>query len=390
MSILSAIALSRRPSAAFAALGLFWGCFAAYVPVIKAGLGVDDGAFGLLLLGSAIGLVSAMWIAPAVDRRLGARAMQVLAVAFALAWLGPGFAPGPGLFFASLLAVGLCSGLLDVTMNARVSELEAHHGRSLMNAAHGMFSVGYTVGAVVAGILREAGAAPALALALVAAAVVLGLVPTMRQEPLRAPVPSSGRGRYPLVPILLCGGVVLSAFMSEAATEAWSALHIERTLGGRAAEGALGVAMLGVTMSIGRFSGQALADRLREVTVIVAAGCLASLGALVAAWAPTPLVAYAGFGMFGLGVSVIGPMGLALVGKMVAPHFRTEAISRAAVMGFSGFFFAPILMGLVSQGFGPEQGLRAAFTLVAVLVAGSVPLALVLARRPRPGLSLPA
>jgi MFS family permease len=89
-------------------------------------------------------------------------------------------------------------------------------------------------------------------------------------------------------------------------------------------------------------------------------------------------VAQIGFGLFGLGVSVIGPMGLALVGKMVAPHFRTEAISRAAVMGFSGFFFAPVLMGLVSQAW----GLRWAFTLVGVLVALSIPLALVLARRP--------
>ena len=89
-------------------------------------------------------------------------------------------------------------------------------------------------------------------------------------------------------------------------------------------------------------------------------------------------MAYLGWGLFGLGVSVIGPMGLALVGKMVAPHFRTEAISRAAVMGFSGFFFAPVLMGLVSQ----EWGLRWAFTMVAALVALSIPLALVLARRP--------
>ena len=47
-------------------------------------------------------------------------------------------------------------------------------------------------------------------------------------------------------------------------------------------------------------------------------------------------------------------------------------------MGFSGFFFAPVLMGLVSQGF----GLRWAFTVVALLVAMAVPLSLVLARRP--------
>lgn len=378
MSVLNAIRLSRRPSAAFASLGLFWGCWAAYVPVIKAGLGVEDGTFGLLLLGSAIGLVSAMWIAPWTDRKLGVLAMPVLASAFALAWLLPGVIVVPAFFFLALVVVGLCSGLLDVTMNSRVSELEARTGRSLMNAAHGMFSVGYTVGAVYAGVMREAGASPFLALVGVGAFVILVLVPRMRQEPHVVPHPEAGRGEYPLWPILLCGGVVLSAFMTEAATEAWSALHIERTLGGRAAEGALGPAMLGLTMSFGRFGGQVVAERLREVQVVVIAGTVAALGAVTAAWAPSPLVAYLGFGMFGLGVSVIGPMGLALVGKMVAPHFRTEAISRAAVMGFSGFFFAPVLMGLVSQGF----GLRWAFTLVAVLVAASIPLALVLARRP--------
>ena len=51
MSVLTAVRLSARPSAAFTSLGLFWGCWAAYVPVVKGGLGVDDGTFGLLLLG---------------------------------------------------------------------------------------------------------------------------------------------------------------------------------------------------------------------------------------------------------------------------------------------------------------------------------------------------
>jgi MFS family permease len=217
-----------------------------------------------------------------------------------------------------------------------------------------------------------------VALAGVVLLVGLGLVPRMRMEQDVVPHPEGGRGDYPLWPILLCGAVVFSAFMTEAATEAWSALHIERTLGGQAFQGALGPAMLGITMTVGRFGGQVVAERLREVQVVVMAGTVAALGAWIAAWAGAPWVAQIGFGLFGLGVSVIGPMGLALVGKMVAPHFRTEAISRAAVMGFSGFFFAPVLMGLVSQAW----GLRWAFTLVGVLVALSIPLALVLARRP--------
>ena len=189
--------------------------------------------------------------------------------------------------------------------------------------------------------------------------------------------PADGlRGRYPLIPIIVCGGIVLVAFMSEATVEAWSALHVERTLGGGAAEGALGPAMLGITMAFGRFSGQVVSEKLREVTVVFWASLISASGALIAAFAPTPLVAYIGFGILGLGVSVIGPMGLALVGKLVAPHHRTEAISKAAVMGFSGFFLAPVFMGYLSQ----AMGLRVAFASVALLLVMAAPLSLVAAR----------
>ena len=75
MSIFNALSVSRRPASAFVVVGMFWGCFAAYVPVIKDQLGASDALFGTLLLGSATGLVSAMWLAPRADRLLGARGM---------------------------------------------------------------------------------------------------------------------------------------------------------------------------------------------------------------------------------------------------------------------------------------------------------------------------
>lgn len=376
MSVVSALLISRAPAAAFVVVGLFWGCFAAYVPVIKAQLGANDAVFGVLLLGSAAGLVSAMWLAPRADRILGGRGMQVAACLLALVFLLPGQITTPWVFALVMAGVGMSSGLLDVVMNARVSELEAAHRRSLMNANHAMFSVAYAFAAVLTGIAREGGLPPVPVFAGFGLLTLL-LVPFLQTQVVQIVAPEGVQGRYPLWPILLCGSVVMVAFMSEAAVEAWSALHIERTLGGGAAEGALGPAMLGLTMAVGRFSGQVVAERLREVTVVFWASILSASGAMVAALAPTPLIAYLGFGTLGLGVSVIGPMGLALVGKMVAPHLRTEAISRAAVMGFSGFFFAPVLMGVVSQAY----GLRVAFAGVAVLLLLAVPLALSLARR---------
>lgn len=378
MSILNALKTSRPAATAFVVIGMFWGCFAAYVPVIKDQLGASDALFGTLLLGSAAGLVSAMWLAPYVDRVLGARGMQVGATMLALFWLLPSQINQPLLFAVSMGFVGLASGVLDVVMNARVSELEAKHARPLMNVNHAMFSVAYAASAIMVSFTREAGIGPTPVFAGLSVLALL-MLPMMRLKVNVVAAEDGYTGRYPLAPILLCGGVILIAFMSEATVEAWSALHVERTLGGGAAEGALGPAMLGITMAIGRFSGQAVSERLDEFTVVICATMVSATGAIIAALAPTPGVAYVGFGVLGLGVSVIGPIGLGLVGRLVAPHLRTEAISRTAVMGFAGFFIAPILMGLLSQAF----GLRFAFLCVAGLLFAALPLTLMIRRLPR-------
>lgn len=369
MSILSAIRLSKSPAAAFVVVGLGWGCFAAFVPVLKDAIGASDALFGLLMLGSAVGLASSMWLAPLLDPVLKARGMQIGGVFFMLAYLLPGLSTTPAMFVMAMTLVGVASGLTDVFMNTRVSELEARSGRSLMNANHGMFSVGYVIGAIFAGIGREVGLGPTPVFGALLI-ITLALTSVMKMDIQTQDRSSIAKGNYPWALILLCGAVVLIAFMTEATVESWSAIHVERTLGGRAAEGALGPATLGITMAIGRFSGQVITEKFDELTVVIWGGLLCFVGVIIAALAPTPLVAYFGFGTMGLGVSVIGPIGLAIVGQRVRPDMRTEAISKAAVMGFSGFLIAPMLMGLVSQAY----GLRVAYLSVTLLLVALIPL----------------
>ncbi|WP_108483118.1 MFS transporter [Oceaniglobus ichthyenteri] len=364
MSILSAVRLSRAPALAFAGMGALWGTFAAFVPVIKAGLGAGDAAFGLALLCSAIGLVMAMWLAPLADARLGRWALPVASAALSLAFLLPGLAGSLVVFGLCMALVGMGSGLCDVVMNARVSELEAAHDRSLMNLNHAMFSFAYAVAALITGFAREAGLPP---IAMFSAVSAVALVATMG---MRMPVAvieevaGAVRRAFPTQIVFWGGAIVLIGFMAENAAEGWSALHIERTLGGGAAQGAFGPAMLGLTMGIGRFSGQLIADRLRASVVIRWAAIVSAIGVLVAAGAVNLAMAYVGFALFGLGISVLAPMGLALVGRRVAPEHRTKAISRTAVIGFLGFFIGPPLMGGVAE----LAGLRMSFALIGVLL----------------------
>ena len=379
MSILSALKISRRPAAAFVIVGLFWGCFAALVPVLKAQIGASDGLFGVLLLGTGIGLTTSIWLAPRIERLLGAPALMVASLVFAATFVLPSIATGPLMFGLFLVLLGATSGLTDVVMNARVSTLEVASGRSLMNANHGMFSASYAVAALLTGFAREAGWTPEAVFS-VAALVAVALALTTKQE-LPAEEAEQNVGKSSLLwPVLLCGGVTLIAFMSEATVESWSALHIERTLLGGAAQGAMGPAALGLTMAIGRFSGQVIIEKTSEYSVILWATLLSIIGVLIAATAPTPLIAYLGFGIMGLGISVIGPMALALVGRLVRRDVRTEAISKVAVIGFAGFFVAPVLMGFISEGF----GLRIAFASVALLLALVLPLIIMIRRLPMP------
>jgi MFS family permease len=179
-----------------------------------------------------------------------------------------------------------------------------------------------------------------------------------------------------LVPII-GGGIVLIAFMTENAAENWSALHIEKTLGGSAQEGALGPAALALTMGFARLGGQWLATRVDPFTILRAGAVIAAIGALIVAWAAGPTTAYLGFIIIGIGASVLAPTAFSLVGQRSAPEARARAIARATLLGYFGYFFGPPLLGLIAGSF----GLRFAFVFAAGLVGAVFLLAPLMARQ---------
>ena len=141
MSILTAARLSRSTLFAFAAEGVFWGAFAALVPELKAQIGATDGEFGTAMLFTAVGAVSAMWLAPKFDATLGRRAMAAAAALLAISFLFPAMTSSFWLFTVLMVVAGATAGLLDVVMNARVSVIEGAHNTSLMNLNHAVFSL---------------------------------------------------------------------------------------------------------------------------------------------------------------------------------------------------------------------------------------------------------
>ncbi|QFS83789.1 Inner membrane protein YbjJ [Roseivivax sp. THAF40] len=372
----------------FMALGLFWGAFAASVPDVKRAAGLSDAGLGLALLVSTLGAVAAMWLAPRIEARLGARALGVITGIAAFGALLPGLAGSPLAFTAAMVAACAGYGLLDVAMNARVSALEAESGRSLMNLNHAAYSLIYAVAAVAAGLARQWGAAP---LAIFTAVALLSGLAAFYV--LRVPAPAGAASEGPdasqqgpegpalSLPIILSGGAIIClAFLAEQGTEGWSALHLERSHDAGAAAGAIGPALLGLTMGIGRLFGQVATRYVRESVLIRAAALVAASGAALAAHAPQLGLAYAGFTIMGLGLSLIVPTVFAWAGKRIRARDRALMVSRLSVVGYAGFFAGPPMMGLLAEGF----GLAASFTALAVLILAIPVVLLPLMRRAAP------
>ncbi|WP_028914042.1 MFS transporter [Pseudorhodobacter ferrugineus] len=384
----SATLVAVRPAlAAFGAMGVLWGGFAATLPDIKTMLGVDEAGLGLLLLGTPLAAVLAMLVAPAAGVVLGRVALPIAGVAMALAFILPGQAPMAGgamlAGFAVAMAVcGATTGLLDVLMNARVAAMENARGHSLMNLCHAAYSLGYAASALWTGALRGAAWPPGQVM-LVAALVALGLGVLSYErdgtiDGLGRPKDGSSAalGRATVIG----GAIVLIAFLSENAAESWSALHIEQTLGGSPAQGAFGPAAMALTMAVARLGGQSIIARVSPLRLLTFGSVIAGLGALIAAAAVSPAMAYVGFIVLGIGASVVAPTAFTLVGQMAPPNARARAVARATLLGYLGYFFGPPVIGFIAASF----GLRAAFGCAAVALLAVTVLAPMMLRSKAP------
>ena len=358
--------------ACFVALGAVWGAIAALLPDLRAAIGAGDALLGVILFTTAAVSAGAMLAAPAVGRIVGRVALPLATAAMVASLLLPGQTALAWQFALAMALVGGTSGLVEVLMNARVAALEAATGRPLMNLNHAGYSLSFFAVAVGTGLAREAGLTPAVIFSVLAAGCVPLVLLALRRPPgVAGPAApgadegARGASGFAVAPlVLLGGGVILLASLAEAGTETWSALHLERSIGTSPALGALGPAILGLTMGLGRLAGQALSRRVPEARLMQAGGTHAALGAVLGAVAPGPITAFAGIALVGAGASVIVPIALAVVGRGAAGAERARRIAHASVIGFVGYVGGPALMGMISA----LADLRTAFLILGLVL----------------------
>ncbi|MGO4389192.1 MFS transporter [Microvirga sp. 2YAF29] len=348
-------------SALFFVNGFGIGTWAAQLPRFKAELGLSDGQLSLGLLAFALGAVALMPVMGWAITHIGSKATTLAAAfAFTASLFLIGLSPTLSFFVAAALLAGACNGTMDIAMNTNATVVEKTWDSAIMSSFHAFFSLGGFAGAAMSGLLiwLDFGIAATLSvsclgMALVTLAAAFGMI----GEKVRA---SESHGfALPRGPVVIVAVLAMFCFIVEGAMVDWTAIYLQ-TVGGATEERAvLGFAAFSVAMTICRFLGDAIVNRIGRGRIVQLGGALAALGLLLVIVLPNPLPATVGFFLVGLGLANVVPVLFSAAAQMkgIAP---SVGVAMVATLGYGGYLGGPPLIGFGGDLF----GLRAMFAVL--------------------------
>jgi MFS family permease len=360
-------------------------------PELKAELGLSNSSLGAALAALPLGALLSGVSSASLIRRFGSArvASAGLTLLAAAVWAAAAAPNWPVLAGALLLAGGL-DAVVDVAQNAHGLRVQRAYGRSILNAFHGVWSIGSVTGGLLGSAAAGLGLPLPLHLGIVA--VVFG-VPALLGPRVLLPGPDDAdRGDDPVAagtgqvaPRSLRRTAVLGmaalgllatcgAFVEDAGSS-WSALYLRDELAAGAATAGLGFVAMSAAMTLGRLTGDRAVDRFGQRRVVRVGGALTAAGMAVALVLPSIPTTVLGFALAGLGVATLVPAVYHAADEL--PGLR-RGLGLAVVNWLLriGFLVSPPLVGVLADAF----SLRVA--LLTVVVGGLGALALGRALRP--------
>lgn len=360
--------------------GLTFANIVPWLPSIKTQLGLSNTAFGVAIAAGPLGALLFGALAGVLISRFGSgRAATGAAVVTAAALPAVAVAPTWLVFAASMFVLGAGDAIADASMNAHALRVQRRYGRSIVNGFHALWSVGAVagglVGAVAVGLDVSRPAHLTVAAVVLVVAILAGsrwLLPgpehTERAEEAHLDGGAGGlRQAIAGAPLVLLGlGLLLmmsSAVEDTGAT--WAAVYLRDVTAATPFVAGMGFVAMQVLMVIGRLGGDRVVDRFGAARVTALGSLLAAIGMALTVAVATPAAAIVGFGLAGLGVSTLFPLGLAAAGEV--PGVRSgDGVTIVSWLARVGFLVVPPLIGVVAD----ATTLRHA--LLVVVLAGLV------------------
>ncbi|MET9330721.1 MFS transporter [Streptomyces cellulosae] len=357
----------------FILCGTLMGAWVVHIPAAEERVGISHATLGGLLVLLGLGAFAGMQVAGPLTDRLGARVVvPATAVLCGATLVLPGLARDPWSLAGALLVFGACNGALDVSMNAHAVHVEKAYGRPVMSGFHATFSVGGVLAALVAAGATSAGAGPVATMAAIGGvSIVIALVSVralMPAAPVAPPAegsagadefeetgdakeassPARAARRSMTGRVWLLAVLALMVMLCEGAANDWSALHLRDVLGASTSTAAFAYGTFAAAMTVGRLLADRLVARFGSTAVLRHGAITAAVGITLVALGPWMWTAFAGWALFGLGLSGTVPQLFSAAGH-ADPAAAGANVSRVAGLGYVGMLAGPAVIGWLTH-----------------------------------------
>ncbi len=364
------------------------------VPDIKQALSLTPGQLGLVLLSVSVGSLLGLPVAGRVAHRFGAaNAVRIGALiampGLILAAIAVRLDISPWLLVPGLFLAGLGNGVWDVAQNLEGTVIEQALGRAIMPWFHAAFSGGTVLAALIGALLVRLHVAVWLHLGVVAllALAVVWWGAAQFLQAFQEPEGDEAAAARPAVRspwleprTLLIGVMVLAAAFTEGTANDWMAVAFVDGHGLSKSMGVVALAVFLSFMTAGRILGTGLLNRYGRVPVLRILFGSALVGCVLVVFG-SPVLAFVGAAIWGLGASLGFPVGMSAASDDPArAHARLSVV---ATIGYTAFLGGPPLLGFLGDHVGVLRALLVVgvVSLLALLV---IPAARPLPAEPRP------
>ncbi|MCG2461203.1 MFS transporter [Flavobacteriaceae bacterium F89] len=337
------------PALVFASLNVLFGTWAIYIPLVKENLQIDNASLGFAIFFLALGTFTIFPIASKIINKVGVgRSTWMGVISICITALLPLLVDSYYALMPCLFLFGAANGFTDISMNTLVTEIEKEDHKKFMSAAHGFFSLGGVLaglGSFLIPVINN----PALHMGLAATfVIVINYIFHKNYRSIKAaPIEKKPFSFRNFQPLLILGLVSFIIMGSEGGVIDWSGLYLKEV--SMAPEQLWGAGFLGfsITMTLGRFLGDGISLRIGSVR-IVGLGALLAIVGYVLVLTTSMNLAILGFGMVGLGLSVIIPE-LFRIGGNINGVESSQGISFIAGTGYLGFLSGPVVLGFLAE-----------------------------------------
>jgi MFS family permease len=364
---------------AFGAQGFSLIAVTSEIPTLEKQLRIDDSTVAAVMAGVLVVAALGSVLAGALVGRYGSRIVLRIAQLVLLgAIIGTGAGHSLMAALPFMLVIGGAIGAVDATTNMQAVALQRRYGRSIILSFHGVWALGAAIGSVAATIATNTHTS--LVVFYVSATVLLTpgllavgrfLLQGVKDETVAVDAATGRPPAIPFRPMLAVCAVMALAYFADSTVSSAGGLYIQDGLHGHGWQITIVYFAYAVPFMVGRFAGDRLTERYGGVPVGRIGALIAAVGFLIAVGAPGPLVALLGFGVVGLGISVMAPLCFAAAGRL-DPAETGVAVARLNIFNYVGFLFGSALVtGLWGAGVPHRAGLvvplvaAAAITLVA-------------------------